>query len=263
MQKFLNYFGNEFPGSNVKSIGDISWAHAVNSREKLDRYLNDGKTMMLESDIGISVTGEIVLAHPKSDIKLDAGGKVVSTYQPETESDLSFEQLLEKLKSSKQGMKFDFKDPEILIDCLKMIRSAGLVRPILLNADILPGNGMQGARFNAAAFIALCRKYLPRGILSIGWTTIADEKYSYTAKNVDDMLALCQSVEIATFPVRACLMPGSWVDLKRLVQKENYTLSIWNNEPVTEKQIEFLKTTDRSKCFYDFIDDKKEPLKIL
>jgi len=263
MQKLLNYFGKEFPGSNIKSIGDISWAHAVNSQEKLNRYLNDGKTMILESDVGISPAGEIILVHPKSDIKLDNKGNVISAYQPGTESDLSFEQLLKKLRYSKQGMKFDFKDPEILIDCLKMIRSASLVQPILLNADILPGNGMQGARFNAAAFIALCQKYLPRGILSIGWTTMADDKYSYTAKNIDDMLALCQGVETATFPVRACLMPGSWNDLKRLIQKENYTLSIWNNEPVTEKQIEFLKTTDRSKCFYDFIDDKKEPLKLL
>ena len=62
MQKLLNYFGKEFPGSNVKNIGDISWAHAVNSREKLDRYLNDEKTMMLESDIGISACLDVLSA---------------------------------------------------------------------------------------------------------------------------------------------------------------------------------------------------------
>lgn len=238
----LDYFKTNF---GVQNLGDITWSHAVNSKAKLERFLNNPAAMFIESDIRVSSYGEIIAAHP-----------------PATESDLTFADLLSKVATSKQGVKFDFKDPEILKDCLQQISQAGLKQPVLLNADILQGNGANIAKFSPAAFVAWCQKYYPQGILSIGWTTKADPNLPYTSENIDQMLKLCEGLPEVTFPVRACLLPTSWDQLQRLLMKDGWSLSIWNNEPVDKEVQDWIKNnTDPAKTFYDFIDDNKDPLR--
>lgn len=243
MSNLLQYFEQQYGASKP---GDVTWSHAVNSREKLARFLNNPAVMFIESDIRLSMTGAAVAAHP-----------------PETESDLTYDSLLEQVHQSKQGLKLDFKDPEIFISCLQKLGEAPFTQPVLLNADVLKGNGANMPKFSAVGFIALCKKYYPAGILSIGWTTTADPSLPYTEQNIDEMLKLCEGIDEVTFPVRACLILNSDKPLKRLIQKDGYTLSIWNNEPVSAELATWLKNnTDPTKTFYDFIDEKKDPLRL-
>lgn len=228
--------------------GEVIWSHAVNSREKLDRYLHDGATMIIESDIRRSTNGVPVAAHP-----------------PETESDLTFEMLIDQMAQSNKGLKLDFKDPEIVTPCLTRLKTKPLTQPVLLNADILQGNGANPSTFSAGGFITECKELYPSGMLSLGWTTTPNPELRYTQENIDEMLTLCENADIrvVTFPVRACLLPKSWNALERLITKDGYTLSIWNNEPVDEELRDWIKNnTDPSKTFYDFIDENKESLRL-
>ncbi|MFH1657376.1 MAG: DUF2181 domain-containing protein [bacterium] len=242
-EKYPKYFG-------VKDIGKIRWSHAVNSRKKLAKFLNNPKIDFLEFDIRLSTKGEIIAAHP-----------------PAMESDLSFEYIIKQAASSRQGIKLDFKDSEILIPCLEILAKANLEQPIILNADILQGDKANPAKFNPVGFIALRQKYYPPGLLSIGWTTTNNPDRGYTKENIEGMLELCKKVQgnNITFPVRAYLLPKSWSQLQRLLTaKPCSTLTIWNNEPLSEDLIaEIKKNTDPEKTFYDFIDEKGDPLRLI
>lgn len=244
---FMTYFRQEF---GVSRPGDILWSHAVNGLEKFGRFLNNPAAMFIESDIRLSIkSGEPVAVHP-----------------PETESDLTFRELIDRMKQSKQGLKLDFKDPEILLTCLNIIKSAGLQQPVFLNADILQGTGANISKFSARGFVSLCRAHYPKGIFSIGWTTTADLEKPYNSTQVDEMLKLCADYDLGcvTFPVRACLMPKSEKELNRLLAASpDFTLTVWNNESVSGDLRDWIRNhTDPAKTFYDFIDDRKEPLRL-
>jgi hypothetical protein len=66
------------------------------------------------------------------------------------------------------------------------------------------------------------------------------------------MLELCKNLPYATFPVRASILPSCWDDVKRLIQKDGFTLTIWNSEPLDNDLKNWIfKNTDPKKCFYD------------
>ena len=223
---------------NIATLGDITWAHAVNSQAKLQRFLHDPQTMIIEADIRISPRGDAVVTHP-----------------PEVDSDLSFEALLQAIASSKQCLKLDFKDPEILYPCLIKLSEARLVQPVIVNADVLQGHGGYRSKFNAPGFLALCKQLYPQGILSPGWTTHPD--IAYTQDNIDEMLALCQDIAQVTFPIRARLLPASWEHVSRLLQHDGSSLTIWNGEPVDEELHRWLQVhTDTTKTCYDLVYKK-------
>lgn len=240
MNTLLSYLREQY---HIDSLGDVTWAHAVNSKAKLNRFLHDSQTMVLEVDIRISPRGEIVAAHP-----------------PANDSDLSFDELLQAVQSSKKGLKLDFKDAEVLYPCLVRLKEMALPQPILLNADILQNNPVYAPKFNAVAFLALCQKIYPQGILSPGWTTAAGVAYS--SEQVDQMLSLCREVQQATFPVRASLLMSSWQHLTRLVQSDGYSLTIWNAEPVDQELLTWMREhTDPARTMYDLCDQNKNPIR--
>lgn len=240
--KLLDYLQKQY---GVARLGDVLWSHAVNSVEELDRALA-GPAMFIEADIRLSPARvAAVAAHP-----------------PLMESDLTFEDLLQRMKTSRQGLKLDFKDPEIVEPCLKALSSANLLQPILLNAGILQGNSPYISKFNAPGFVALCRKYYPQGILSVDWTTTANPNKPYLAQNIDDMLPLVDSLDEVTFPVRAQLVPNSWHELQRLLAaKPNYTLTIWGGEPGDELRNWIRTNTDPTRTFYDLVDKDGMPVR--
>ena len=197
--KLLPYLEQHF---GITRPGDATWSHAVNDTGKLARFLKNPAAMFIESDIRLSI----------------ARRAAVAVHPPETESDLTYEALISAVRTSNQPLKLDFKDPEILVACLELLDRQPLPMPVLLNADILQGNGANPSKFSAAGFMALCDKYYPHGILSIGWTTTADPSKPYTAQNIDDMLALTAGdPREITFPVRANLLRNSWEHLSRLL----------------------------------------------
>ena len=240
MTELIEYLKKEF---GMITPGDVRWSHAVNSLAKLEHTLKSNTIDIIESDIRENGQGIPVCVHP-----------------PETESDLPYIELLSQMKGSKKGLKLDFKDPSILEVCLQQLKQASLTQPILLNADILQGSGANPSKFDPQAFLQLCDEYYPNGILSVGWTTNTTD--GYTRENIDEMVALVAGRKNVTFPIRACLLEKSWDSLTQLLNiDETYTLSIWNNEKVTNAEW-IKKHTNPQRCFYDFIDDDKESIRI-
>jgi len=241
--KLIKYFQKEY---GIDLPGDVTWSHATNSQERLDRMLNDTGIMMIESDISLSPGGIPIAAHP-----------------PQTESDLSCEQLVNQVKQSNKGLKVDFKDPRALIPCLQLLKELKLEQPIMLNADILQGNQAYIPKFEPAEFIELCKKYLPSGMLSLGWTTVGGPISAYTLQNIDEMRKFSDQLEEVTFPIRACFLPNSWQYISSLIKNEGQTFTIWNNEPVEDDLRGWIKSnTDPSKTFYDLIDEDKNPIRL-
>jgi hypothetical protein len=239
MKDLLAYFQQYY---QAQCLGDITWAHAVNSQERLRRFLNDPQTMILEVDVIISSKGEAVLAHP-----------------PATDSDLSFSAFVQAMARSRQGIKLDFKDPEILIPCLMELCSSNLSQPVLLNAGILQGNGGHLPKFSATGFLAVCKMLYPQGILSPDWTS---DGSPYTQRMITEMLAVCQGIAQVTFPINARLLPSAWQYIVKLIEPEGYSLTVWDGKAVDEALLHWLQEhTDPAKTCYDCYDSHHKPLR--
>jgi len=230
IDKWARYFG-------VNKPGEITWSHGTNSQEALIDAL--GRPVhFIETDVMLNRLGKIICAHP-----------------PNTDSDLSLNDFFWRIsQKAKIGIKLDFKLPEIFWPSLYLLEKYGLKQPIILNADILQGNGADAARFHPEAFLVICQTYLKdhaNVIVSPGWTT-ADDCF-YTKENVDEMISLCRWLDNVTFPVRLSLMEESWPELRRLTEKDGWTLSVWSGtDPVTSDQRQWLKdNVDSMKAFID------------
>lgn len=244
MRDILHYFQELF---RAKRLGDLTWAHAVNSQERLQRALADPRIMVIESDIRVSAAGEVIAAHP-----------------PRVESDLSFDALLEAVQVSKQGLKLDFKDEEAVLPCLNQLQSRQMRQPVLLNADILQGMGARSPTVRANEFLHQCKDLYPQGFLSIGWTTGRSPVTPYARENVDEMLKLCRDhgLQQVTFPVRAAYLPSSWPHIARLLPVEGYSLTIWDSGPLSPELVHWLRTeTDPTLVCYDCQDEHGEPFR--
>lgn len=240
MRDVLHYLQEHYA---LTRLGDITWAHAVNSQEKLQWALANPQIMMIESDIRISPTGEVIATHP-----------------PLEESDLSFDQLLEALQTTKQGLKLDFKDVEAIAPCLARLQARQLPQPVLLNANVLQGMGGWPPQIEAPAFLRWCQDLYPQGILSIDWT-MGYYSTAYSHENVEEMLKLCCEYRLqqVTFPVRAKYLPASWEHVADLLQVEGYSLTIWDSTPLPKDLAHWLRReTDPTLVCYDCQDEDGE-----
>lgn len=237
MRDVLRYLREYY---KLKRLGDITWAHAVNSQEQLEGALADPQMMMVESDIRLSPTGEIIAAHP-----------------PLEESDLSFDELLEAIQTTKQGLKLDFKDVEAIRPCLAQLQARRMQRPVLLNANILQGMGGWSPKLQADEFLNWCNDLYPQGILSIDWT-MGYYSTAYSRDNVEEMLTLCHKHKLqqVTFPVRAAYLPACWEHVMLLLQVDGYSLTIWDNGPLSTEMVHWLRNeTDPTRVCYDCQDN--------
>lgn len=217
----------------VATIGEIRWAHAVNSKSLLDKALRNDDVHFIETDVNLSEDGRIVMSH-------DAA-----------ESDLSFEDLLDAIQVSNQGLKLDFKHPKAVKPALKKLHQRSLAQPLIVNADILAVQGAPAAEIDGRQFIELCKRYCPEGLLSLGWRTTSGAGSRYKDEDIEAMLTLCRELSSVTFPVRASMLPDSWEAIQRLIG-ENRTLTIWDNEAVSDTLQVWLRiNTDPRDCFYD------------
>ncbi|GLV53891.1 hypothetical protein KDH_07420 [Dictyobacter sp. S3.2.2.5] len=238
MKDVMSYLKEHY---DIDVLGDITWAHAVNSQQRLRDTLNNPQIMMLEVDVILSANGEVVLGHP-----------------PVLDSDLHFDAFIDTVANSRQGIKLDLKDPEVLLPCLTKLRDSGLRQPVLLNAGVVPGNDGMPPKFNTMGFFAACKKLYPQGILSPDWT---NEYAPLTEKNIDAMLNFCQDFEQVTFPVNARLLPFSWTQLTRLLQHDGYSLTIWDGKPVDKYLKLWLReNTDPTRVCYDCADENGQTL---
>ncbi|MEO8287412.1 MAG: DUF2181 domain-containing protein [Chloroflexota bacterium] len=195
----------------VRRLCDISWAHAVNSRERLLAALSRD-AMMVECDVLTTGAGDIMLAHSPGDA-----------------SDMLLLEVLDILRDERVGLKVDMKEPSAVYPTLDSLSRARLTCPVILNADILNGPGGRPALFEPGSFISACKEQYEAGILSVGWTTTSDTQEVYTEAQVSEMLALCRDCGSVAFPVRADLLPRSWPALSRLYSHEGAMLSLWGD----------------------------------
>lgn len=191
----------------------VTWAHAVNDRQKLDIALK-GNSMMVEADIRLRRTdGLPVTAHDSSDVTPEATG---------------LQEWLEQAASSSKGLKLDIKSVESLEPTLKILRGMSHLHvPIWFNADVLVGPNSDGIPVNATQFFTKVQQIFPNVTLSPGWTTgftSSEENKGYSQEAVEKMYSFCRGLEqLITFPVRASLTAQSLIELKWLVnQSEKY-----------------------------------------
>lgn len=243
MSALLEQFKTNEP--NLKTLSDLRWCHAANTRGLADRFLADPSIHIIDCDVRAEDNRTIITAHP-----------------PYRESDQTVEDLIKKAIDAEKAMKFDVKDPEILfglLDLLSSYRSQFVVPPIL-NADILQGNNAPRSKFVPDLFIEECIKAIPDATLSLSWTTTANDPY--TDENIEEMRKLLNLPILSDFkgafmiPIRASLLERSMPALQSFVGPK-YPIALWNNEPLTEEQIRFvLEKIDRDTAYFDFVQAK-------
>lgn len=227
---------NENPLAHVTSSklkGDVRWAHAVNTRSELDAALN--------SDIDCI----------EVDVLLSADEKPIAAHPPAKQSNLSIAHLLERLAPTSIGLKLDFKDEASVMPVILELVNRPLAQPVFLNADILPGIGGGAPAVNAEWFLQACDLY-PGGVLSLGWTTDASHEAYYSEEDISQMLALTKSLDVVTFPIRAYRLPASWAAVRRLIDRPNRSLTLWDSEPLTPELKSWIRlNTNPALCYYD------------
>ncbi|KAG8187386.1 hypothetical protein JTE90_016932 [Oedothorax gibbosus] len=211
---------------------DITWAHAVNSREAVERELS-GPLDFIESDVSLGVLKDRtfdplmpILAHP-----------------PETTSDISLEDFLKLASGTTKGIKLDFKSIEVVEPSLIILQKHAdkMNYSLWLNADILAGPiKASGIPVKVDTFFLLCRQYFPTAVLSVGWTTewyitYSPDMWHYDWEHVRKMADIirCFGYEgkfpTYTFPVRAIFASRSIKQLQWLLGViPDSSLTVWS-----------------------------------
>lgn len=231
MKELVDYFKSNF---NTNQIGDITFAHAVNNPYKLKESLSDEGIMFVETDITVNSKDHIVCAH-----------------SPDRDSDLDFNEFIEKMARSNKGIKLDFKKAEAVEPVLTQLKSMNIRQPVILNADVIQGNTHFVPLFNPSKFIDLCKDQYPKGMLSLGFTTM-NNGVGYNSQNIDEALFLASGLENVTFPIRASLLPGSKDEVNSLLRDTPHTLTIWTGREITDSLSNWvMENTDPTRTFYD------------
>jgi hypothetical protein len=195
--------------------------------------------MFIESDLTMNDQNQVIMAHP-----------------PDTTSDLTFTEWYETCKTSKKGLKLDFKTQNVIETCIKTL-SQSLTNPIILNADILQANLHTSKPLINADYFLKSTKTHQTSILSLGWTTVNSSTLNYSWLNVFEMYNLIKKYILTqvTLPVRANWALKSLYRLAWLCKHTNSTLTIWSHDTdaltSNESLLLFRKYFDSSIVFYD------------
>lgn len=244
----------------VEDAADVTWAHAANSVEKLDKALNDEKIMMIEADVIMDpLTNIPIMGHP-----------------PANSSDLTLEAFLtHALKHwEEKGIKLDFKQDAAVNASAPIMQKVFATRdklpPIILNADILVGpntdeNGTTPVDpelfFNTFA-------QFKGAILSPGWTTkfIGNSSKGYNNTDANEMTRIIQQFKVQqdlTFPVRASLVALDASPMHLLVNQmqDKSSLTVWTSKDdvYDPKDLAFLRLYSK-KVFFDL---PREEVKVI
>ncbi|XP_066597999.1 protein FAM151B [Prorops nasuta] len=253
------------------NLTKIVWAHAVNNQILLSKALSSSDIMMLEADVSIgNITGSSknlslipIMAHP-----------------PDSESDLSLEEFLNKTHNGTKGIKLDFKSIDAFESSRPIIEKfrTKIGVPVFLNADILPGPiNATNTPLNAKTFLKGAKVSFPESIISAGWTTSlgkepnsTDSRYSgEQLKKMVEVLKENNITQSVTYPVRAGFAANDAEGIKSLFKDttgfKNVTLTIWSHEkdPVdTDKLSRLIKDVGVGRVYIDVPQDVMNKLNI-
>jgi len=218
VQYLLNYF-------DVNGVHEVSWVHRINTREDLERAIQDPSTMMIESDVYyLPDTAELVMAHHDWDVEdknISHDTWLTNQSQLPRNKKLYFGEWIDYIMASGKGAKIDYKNQEAVLPSLEHIKKLGGLQntPIIFNADTLKGPGGRVPFFDANKFITLINTYFPDSILSLGCTTGHEKGAAYEHSLIDQMLFFARQYKgCIMFPIRACYVKK----LKRNFTKINY-----------------------------------------
>ncbi|KAK5855572.1 hypothetical protein PBY51_007237 [Eleginops maclovinus] len=194
-----------------RNAAEVRWSHAVNSRSQLTEAIT-GPIHMIEADIVMRGRDpkEPIMAHP-----------------PDTESDITLKEWLEKVKECKKGIKLDFKSLEAVLSSVVLLEEvlAQASWPVWINADILYGPGGRATPLEPQAFLFAVRNLPTHIVLSLGWTTgwtAGIDNAGYSWSMVREMEEICRDLKHpVTFPVRAALLAQSLSQLTWLLQQSH------------------------------------------
>nr|XP_045596747.1 protein FAM151B-like isoform X1 [Procambarus clarkii] len=219
-----------------EDLSKVTWGHAINSKDDLEKNITDPSIMMLEADVS---AGRLADQGPDDPLI------PIMAHPPHNESDLSLEMWLNEVieankEGKKKGAKLDFKDLSIVQQSLELLKShiKQINFPLWLNADILKGPVESSTvPVDADKFLSLCAEYFPQATLSVGWTTkftsADDEAGAYTKQMVQEMSDTLEKNNITqpiTFPIRAAFIGRSLVSLEWLVDTiPDSTITVWSS----------------------------------
>ncbi|CAH1775871.1 unnamed protein product, partial [Owenia fusiformis] len=229
----------------------ITWAHAVNSKSKLDDAVKSD-VMMMEADIllrGQDTDQQQlvpIMAHP-----------------PDKDSDITFAEWLDIGKTSTKGLKLDFKSIEAVELTLQNLKKVApkLRMPIWLNADILKGPNSKSNPVDAERFLKLCSEMFPKSTISLGWTvSLEGKERQYSWAHVIEMYhtidkwILKKRKQPVTIAVAACCIKYSIPQLKWLTDMTGASLTLWSHESHLVQLADTLYTQykfPKNKLYFD------------
>ncbi|XP_058682290.1 protein FAM151B isoform X1 [Poecile atricapillus] len=229
----------------------VRWFHAANSRARAAEAARSD-VHMVEVDVLLrGGDGDPILAHP-----------------PDTDSDITLQEWLAQMVSTKKGIKLDFKSLAAVGPSLELLGQVGqpLDRPVWLNGDILPGPRGSRAPLDARAFLDAVTSSCPEATLSLGWTTGCHQGQGYEWPMVQEMSQLCQPLsQPVTFAVRAALVPSSIPQLHWLLQQcPRYSLTVWTGKEdmySVEDLLLIRENFDKSRVYYDIFEPQNSEFK--
>jgi hypothetical protein len=197
--------------------GSLRFVHAVNSRERMDRFLADPRLNAFEADVSWgTVRGgpgapRPIMAHP-----------------PMKESDLSFEDWLDASLGGERVVKVDLKDQRSNRAVLDILAGRDLpLDRFLVNANFTPGLG-GGAPLFAIADAVEWRERFGEVVISIGMT-VGPGQEPYGREEIDALLAAADAVgEPATVCLDVHRVESELGVLEWLVGRH---VTLWNQHP--------------------------------
>ncbi|XP_018615536.2 protein FAM151B isoform X2 [Scleropages formosus] len=228
----------------------VQWYHAANSKSKIADALKSSADM-IEADVLLRGHNpkEPIMAHP-----------------PDTDSDITLHDWLKEVSMSEKGIKLDFKSLQAVAPSITLLEKfrGHLHGPVWINADILPGPGGGATDLDPVSFLKAVGSGLPGSVLSLGWTTNWErgaENPGYSWEMVREMEEVCRPLkQPVTFPVRAALLPQSFLQMQWLLQQSSsYSLTVWTgqaDEWKVEDLLPYRQNIDKSRIYYDLLESQ-------
>ncbi len=227
--------------------GGLRFVHAVNSRQRLDRFLADPRINAFEADVSWGfVRGAPGVLLP------------IMAHPPVDESDLTFDDWLDAVVAADRVLKIDVKDQTTNRAVLDVLERRALSHDrFILNADLALGPGGEPPLFSPDDAVEW-RRRLGGAVLSIGCTTGPD-RAPYGQGHIDVLLACAAAVG---GPTTICLdvhrVESDPSALDRLASAGAH-VTLWNQHPADAAL--FRRYRDRlPAAFIDLFDAARDPI---
>lgn len=227
--------------------GALRFVHAVNTRQRLDRFLADGRVNAFEADVSWGfVSGTPGLLRP------------IMAHPPIEESDLTFEDWLDGVSAGDRIVKVDIKDAPTNRAVLDILAAHDLPHHrLIINADVALGPGGEPPQLSTDDAVDWRRRFAD-AVVSIGLTTGPD-RAPYAQAHLDLMLEAAAAVGE---PVTVCLdvhrVESDLSVVDRLVAERRH-ITLWNQHAADADLFRRYRAL-LPAAFIDLFDAVRDPI---